>query len=69
MTSSSDDENVDLADLGHRRREARAALDTATEALRAGVLRALEGGMPEAEAARRAGVDRMTVRKWQGKRS
>lgn len=59
--------SVDLAALGRSRTEARRVFDDATSLLRAGVLRALEDGRAEAEVARSAGVDRMTVRKWAGK--
>lgn len=48
-----------------RRDRARQALDHITGDLRDVVLRAVEEhGMTEAEAARLAGVGRMTVRKW-----
>ncbi len=60
--------SVDLAELGRVRSEARRALDEKTTILRAAVLRALEDGRAEAEVAREAGVDRMTVREWAGKR-
>lgn len=59
--------SVDLAALGAARKAAKTVLDEATEVLRAGVLRALEEGQAEAEVARTAGVDRMTVRTWAGK--
>lgn len=58
---------VDLEALGRTRRLAKEALDEAAAVLRAGVLRALEEGRAEAEVARAAGVDRMTVRTWAGK--
>lgn len=58
---------IDLAALGRARAAAKKALDEATDILRAGVLRALEDGRAEAEVARTAGVDRMTVRSWAGK--
>jgi hypothetical protein len=57
----------DLAPLRRAREDARRALDDATSILRAGVVRALEGGRAEAEVARSAGVDRMTIRRWAGK--
>lgn len=60
--------SVDLAALGRRRAETRRAYEDATAVLRAAVLRALEEGRAEAEVARTAGVDRMTVRSWAGKR-
>lgn len=59
--------SVDLTALGRARAEAQRAFNDATEILRAGVLRALEDGRAEAEVARSAGIDRMTVRKWAGK--
>ncbi|MFJ8818221.1 hypothetical protein [Amycolatopsis thermoflava] len=49
-----------LETLGHN-------LDTTRRALRYTVYAAADSGMPEAEIARHAGVDRMTVRKWLGK--
>jgi hypothetical protein len=58
---------VDLAALGRVREEKQRELAEATAILRAGVLRALEDGRAEAEVARTAGVDRMTVRTWAGK--
>jgi DNA-directed RNA polymerase specialized sigma24 family protein len=61
-------DSVDLAALGRELREARRVLREKTRITRAGVLRAAEEGWPEAEIARQAGVDRMTVRKWLGKR-
>lgn len=59
--------SVGLAKLGRERADAKRVLDEKTAILRAGVLRALEDGRAEAEVARTAGVDRMTVRKWAGK--
>jgi DNA-directed RNA polymerase specialized sigma24 family protein len=59
--------SVDLRTLGEARRNAKEAYDEATAILRAGVLRALEENRSEAEIARTAGVDRMTVRSWAGK--
>jgi len=58
---------VDLAALGRDRAAAERNLRDKTAVLRAGVLRALEDGRAEAEVARTADVDRMTVRKWAGK--
>lgn len=43
------------------------AFEAAKNALRVEVLAALADGMSEVEAAQRAGVTRMTVRKWAGK--
>ena len=59
--------SVDLRALGEARRKARETFDEATAILRAGVLRALEDNRAEAEVAREALVDRMTVRAWAGK--
>lgn len=47
-----------ILDLGRVRREVKAAV----------IVSVTIGGMAEAEAARAAGIDRMTVRKWLGKR-
>jgi DNA-directed RNA polymerase specialized sigma24 family protein len=60
--------SVGLAALGLARRDAKGAYEEATSVLRAAVLRAVEEGRSEAEIAREAGVDRMTVRTWCGKR-
>ena len=43
-------------------------MERAKSVLREAVLNAVEDGHPEARIAREAGVDRMTVRSWQGKR-
>lgn len=59
--------SIDLAALGRERAEAKDAFTEATNVLRAAVLRALDDGRAEAEVARTARVDRMTVRKWSGK--
>jgi hypothetical protein len=58
---------LDLEALARARAEAAAVLAERTAALRDAVLQALASGESEASAARRAGVDRMTVRKWAGK--
>lgn len=42
--------------------------ERAWDELRKAALAAISAGMSESEAARVAGVDRMTVRKWLGKR-
>lgn len=60
--------SIDLGKLGRDRDAAKRAFDEATAILRAAVLRALDEGRAEAEVARTAGVDRMTVRAWAGKR-
>jgi len=59
---------ADLSEHGVVHAAARAAADETRAVLRAAVSRAVEGGLSEAEAARAAGVDRMTVRSWLGKR-
>lgn len=53
------DKALTIPNLTEVRREARAAV----------VVSVTLGGMSEAEAARAAGVDRMTVRSWLGKRA
>lgn len=57
----------ELAKLGAEREELRKAEREVTAKLRATVLRASERSFAEADIARRAGIDRMTVRKWLGK--
>lgn len=57
-----------LGRAGDRLRRARAALAKAIEEAEAEGLQALADGIPEAAVARTLGVDRMTVRKWAGKR-
>lgn len=57
-----------LEDLGDRRMALREELAVVTERLRAKALEELGAGANESEVTRRAQVDRMTVRKWQGKR-
>lgn len=58
----------ELQRAGDRLRRARAGLARAIEQAEAEGLRALAEGVPEAAVARALGVDRMTVRKWAGKR-
>jgi hypothetical protein len=58
----------DVRKLGRERTEARRRAGEATMQLRAAVLAALAGGHTETEVAAAAGVDRMTVRSWAGKR-
>lgn len=53
---------------GAKLRRARSALAQALEEAELAGLQALAEGEPEASVARRLGVDRMTVRKWAGKR-
>lgn len=56
-----------LGDLRDALAAARAAQDAAMTAAMVGVKYAVAHGVSEADAARRVGVDRMTVRKWLGK--
>lgn len=56
-----------LATAGHKWRAAREREREAMGAVYAAICRACEDGMTEVEAARVAGVDRMTVRKARGK--
>lgn len=59
---------IDLEQAGMALLRARVAESKAyAAAVQVGVM-AVEAGMPEAEVARKLGVDRMTVRKWLGKR-
>lgn len=57
-----------LERAGAQLRRARAALAKAAEQAEAEGLRALAEGVSESAVARTLGVDRMTVRKWAGKR-
>jgi len=57
-----------LEELGRRRAMLREELQAITERLQAKALEEIAAGRAEAEVAREAGVDRMTMRKWQGKR-
>lgn len=59
-------ENLERA--GRKLRSAREAADDALEAARLVVLAEIANGVTESEAARTLGVDRMTIRKWVGKR-
>jgi hypothetical protein len=58
----------DLAKAGRKLRLARKAADDAYEAARLVALEKIADGVPEAVVARELGVNRMTVRKWLGKR-
>ena len=62
------DHTQQLARAGRRLVTSRARTDDALDAVREAVLAALAAGMTEVDAARLGQVDRMTVRKWQGKR-
>lgn len=56
-----------LAELGSRRTELRERLDEVTALIKPLALAELASGKPEAQVARESGIDRMTLRKWQGK--
>lgn len=56
-----------LIELGRRRSELRERLDEVTALIKPMALAELAGGKPEAQVARESGIDRMTLRKWQGK--
>lgn len=58
----------DLERAGRKLRSARKASDDAYEAARLVALAEIAGGTAEAVVARELGVNRMTVRKWLGKR-
>lgn len=63
-----DEASRGLARLGRIAQEAQRQRDAAYAELKAATLAAIAAGMPEQRAAKLAGVDRMTVRRWQGKR-
>lgn len=56
-----------LEELARRRTELRERVDELTALMRPLVTAKIKGGMPEAQAAREYGIDRMTIRKWNGK--
>lgn len=58
----------ELVKAGRRLQRARKAADDAYEAARLVALNALAGGVTEVEVSQKLGVNRMTVRKWGGKR-
>ena len=58
----------DLERVGRKLRSARTAAAAALEAARVAALAALADGDTEVDVAAALGVDRMTVRKWRGKR-
>ena len=60
--------SVTLAEAASERETAKAAFNEKTAILKALALQALEEGRAEAEVAREARVDRMTIRSWAGKR-
>jgi transposase len=56
-------------DVAARRlKKARQAEEAAMEAARVAALAAIQHGMTEVDVAKQLGVNRMTVRRWQGKR-
>jgi hypothetical protein len=57
-----------LEELGELRAALRAKLRTVTEQLRVKALAEMDAGRSESEVSRLGQVDRMTMRKWQGKR-
>jgi hypothetical protein len=57
-----------LIELGRRRTELRERLDEVTALIKPLALAELAAEKPEAQVARESGIDRMTLRKWQGKR-
>lgn len=57
-----------LGEAGANLRAAREAQQAALEAARAAALDSLANGTPESVVSQELGVDRMTVRKWAGKR-
>lgn len=59
---------TDLDALGRKREKARAEVARLFEQARVAAIEAVASGVPEADVARRLKVDRMTVRKWLGKR-
>jgi transposase len=63
------DKGSTLVELGQRRTALREELKELTARLEVAAKADLAAGKSESEVAREAGVDRMTVRKWAGKRS
>ncbi|MFF8100205.1 hypothetical protein ACF07S_10575 [Streptomyces sp. NPDC016640] len=60
--------SISLTDAAGEREKVKVELAEKTAALKAVALQALEDGRAEAEVAREARVDRMTIRSWAGKR-
>lgn len=58
----------ELARAGRRLRSARKAEQAALEAAKVAAVQAIKEGQTEVAVAAALGVDRMTVRKWAGKR-
>ena len=67
VSHASDDVRRGLERAGRHAARAKAARDAAFEELAAKVREAIAAGLTEVDAARLAGVDRMTVRRWVGK--
>lgn len=59
---------TNLERAGRNLRSARKAEQDAYEQARLAAIAAVADGVPEAVAARELGVNRMTIRKWMGKR-
>jgi DNA invertase Pin-like site-specific DNA recombinase len=57
----------ELQGVGQRLRFARAAAQNVRDEAKTLVLKAISAGMSETQIASTVGVDRMTVRSWQGK--
>lgn len=68
MAGRSDSMTDSLQLAGWRLRTARRAEQVAMKAARLAATAAWEAGTPETEIAHELGVDRMTIRKWRGKR-
>jgi|SRR5687768_2189061 len=60
--------SVSLTEAASEREQAKKVFSEKTAYVKALALQALEGGRAEAEVAREARVDRMTIRSWAGKR-
>ena len=58
----------ELERVGRSLRSARSAQQAAFESARVAAVAAMAAGVSESQVARTVGVDRMTVRKWAGKR-
>ena len=67
VSHANDDVRRDLVLAGRRAAKAKAHRDAAFEELAATVREAIAAGLTEVDAAKLAGVDRMTVRRWVGK--
>lgn len=67
MSEDKDGTRARLTALAENRREALGRADEATVTLRDAVAEAVADGMTEVDAAKLAGVTRMTIRAWLGK--